>query len=97
MEVSKRRSRRVVLNAEVKLRRSEDIAYTVQLRDLSEHGCSVELINKVQVGERLWIKLPYLGSIEGLVRWEKEFTAGVDFVTPLHPAVVVTLSQKLKL
>ena len=91
-----RRSSRVSLRAEVRLRRSQDNPYTVQLRDLSMHGCSIELVNRVHVGERLWIKLPGIESIECFVCWEKEFTAGVDFVAPLHPAVFATLTHRLK-
>jgi hypothetical protein len=91
-----RRSSRVSLSAEVRLRRSQDVPYSVQLRDLSLHGCSIELVNRVHVGERLWIKLPSIESIECFVRWEKEFTAGVDFVAPLHPAVFATLRQRLE-
>jgi hypothetical protein len=91
-----RRSNRFRLTAEVRLRRSQDNPYTVQLRDLSMHGCSVELVNRVHVGERLWIKLPGVESIECFVRWEKEFTAGVDFASPLHPAVLAALTQRFK-
>jgi hypothetical protein len=68
----------------------------VQLRDLSLHGCSIELVNRVHVGEQLWIKLPGIESIGCFVCWEKEFTAGVDFVAPLHPAVFAMLRQRLE-
>ena len=91
-----RRSSRVSLSAEVRLRRLQDVPYSVQLRDLSLHGCSIELVNRVQVGERLWIRLPSIESIECVVRWEKEFTAGVDFVAPLRPAVFAMLRQRLE-
>lgn len=76
------------------MRRSTDRPYEVKLRDLSTHGCSIDLINRVQLGERLWIKLPGLGSIEGFVCWAKEFHAGIMFLTPLHPAVFNMLRQK---
>lgn len=91
-----RRSIRVQREAEVKLRRSADRAYQVQLRDISQHGCSIDLINKVQVGERLWVKLPGLEAIEGFVCWKKEFTEGIDFAAPLHPAVFDMLAAKHK-
>ena len=94
MTVSPRRTIRRKIDAEVILRRSLDQPYKVKLRDLSLNGCSVELVNHVQLGERLWIKLPGLDSIEGFVRWEENFRAGSDFLTPLHPAVFDMLLQK---
>ena len=82
------------MDAEVRLRRSTDKPYKVRLRDVSQHGCSVELVNRVQLGERVWIKLPDLESIEGFVCWEDEFCAGIDFAGPLHPAVFDMLRAK---
>jgi len=94
MNDSPRRTIRHKIDAEVTLRRSLDQPYKVKLRDLSQHGCSVELVNHVQLRERLWIKLPGLDSIEGVVCWEEDFHAGIDFLTPLHPAVFDMLLQK---
>ena len=71
-----RQSVRVRLDAEVRLRRAVDRPHEVKLRDLSTHGCSVDLVNRVQAGDRLWVKLPGLESIEGFVCWAKEFHAG---------------------
>lgn len=89
-----RRSMRIRLKAEVRFLRASDRPYYVQLRNLSEDGCSVELINPVNVGEKVWIKLPGLEAIEGIVRWQSDFTAGVVFATPLHPAVLTMLIQR---
>ena len=57
MNDTPRRSVRVRLNAEVKVRRAADISHEVKLRDLSTHGCSVELVNPVLTGDRVWITL----------------------------------------
>ena len=89
-----RQSVRVRLHAEVRLRRAVDRPHEVKLRDLSTHGCSVDLVNRVQAGDRLWVKLPGLESIEGFVCWAEEFHAGIVFLTPLHPAVFDMLQQK---
>lgn len=94
MNDTPRRSIRVRLNAEVKLRRPADKACQVQLRNLSLHGCSVDVLTHVHPGDRLWITLPGLQSIEGFVCWEEEFRAGIVFLTPLHPAVFDLLRQK---
>ena len=83
-----RRSRRVQWDAEVTLCRADDLSYHVRLRDISQHGCSLELVNRIPVGGRLWLRIPDLSPIAGVVRWEKDFSAGVDFETPLHPSVL---------
>ena len=68
--------------------RPNDLSYNVRLRDISQHGCSLELVNRIPVGGRLWLRIPDLSPIAGVIRWEKHFLAGVDFETPLHPSVL---------
>ena len=94
MTGSPRRTLRHNIDAEVTLRRSLDQPYKVKLRDLSLHACSIELVDHVQHRERLWIKLPGLDSIEGVVCWEENFHAGIDFLKPLHPVVFDMLLRK---
>lgn len=61
---------------------------SVRLRDLSSHGCSVELVDRVQVHEVLWVKFPDIEARRGVVRWEKDYTCGIEFDAPFHPAVI---------
>ena len=53
-----RRSRRVQWDAEVTLCRADDLSYNVRLRDISQHGCSIELVNRIPVGGWLCCGFP---------------------------------------
>jgi len=68
---------------------------SVELRDLSAHGCSIELVNRVSVGETLFLKIPGLDQLTGVVCWVNGFTCGVELDPPLHPAVVDALIKRL--
>lgn len=82
-----RRSQRVALTAEIELRRTRTTRHSVTVRDLSCHGCCINLIDRVSLDEIIWIKLPGIESLEAYVCWTKGFVAGVEFTKPLHPAV----------
>jgi hypothetical protein len=90
-----RRSIRVALEAEVSIRRAAEKPRTAQLRDLSSHGCSVELASKVNLDEIVWVKLPGIEARQGFVCWIKEYTCGIEFDAPLHPAVMDMLAMRL--
>ena len=90
-----RRSIRVALEAEVSIRRAAEKPRTAQLRDLSSHGCSVELASKVNLDEIVWVKFPGIEARRGFVCWVKEYTCGIEFDPPLHPAVMDMLSKQL--
>ncbi|GAC1573835.1 MAG: hypothetical protein NVS3B5_03720 [Sphingomicrobium sp.] len=79
---------RVALDAKVSIRRAAEKYRVAQLRDLSSHGCSVELAARVNLDEIVWIKLPGIEARQGFVCWVREYTCGIDFDTPLHPAVM---------
>src|SRR4028118_1752105 len=62
-----RRSGRVELDAEVLVRRTSGNSYRVRVFDLSPHGCKVEFIEGPTLDERIWIKIPGLDGLEGMV------------------------------
>lgn len=82
-----RRAERVPLRADILFRRSGDARYAVDLVDLSPDGCRIDLPEVLTIGERVWIALPGLEPIQAEVRWVKEWTAGIQFLRPLYPAV----------
>ena len=90
-----RSSTRLALRAQVHLRGERQIGHTVMIRDLSTNGCCLDVVYRVKLDERLWVKLPGLETIEAFVCWENEFVAGVEFVKPLHPAVLTMLEQQI--
>ena len=67
----------------------------VRLLDLSAQGCSVELIDRVKLHETLWVRFPGLEARQGAVCWEKEYSCGIEFHAPLHPAVLDLLAARL--
>nr|MDQ3077917.1 PilZ domain-containing protein [Pseudomonadota bacterium] len=59
-------------------------------------GCRVELVERVRPGDRLWLSLPGIESLEAAVCWVDNFVAGVEFVRPLHPSVFEMLTQRMR-
>lgn len=90
-----RRAIRIGLDAQVSIRRAAEHYRTAQLKDLSSHGCSVELAARVNLDETVWIKLSGMEARQGLVCWVKDYTCGIDFDAPLHPAVMDMLALRL--
>lgn len=90
-----RRSNRVVVNAEITLRRSGALSYRVRVFDASPLGCKLEFVERPQLEERVWVKFDRLEAIEGIVCWVDGFYAGVGFTAPMHPAVFDALLTRL--
>ena len=91
-----RRSARIAIAAEVSLRRLGNISYRVRLFDASPDGCKVELVERPRTGEHVLVKLPQLEALDAEVVWVEEFTAGLRFERPLHPAVFDLMVERLK-
>lgn len=86
---------RIGLEAEAIARRAGSPNYRVRIRDLSQAGCKLEIVDRPRVGERIWVKVEGLEALEATVRWVKNGLAGARFVRPLHPAVFDLLVQRL--
>lgn len=84
---SPRRSERVALDAAISLRRPGQLGYRVRIFDLSCHGCRVEFVERPAIDEQLWVRFDGLQPLEAEVCWIDGFMAGVNFVSPIHPAV----------
>ncbi len=93
-EPAERRACRVLLDAEIDLRRSGHLKHRVTIRDFSPEGASLNLVDRVALGETVWIKFDGLESLESSVRWTHDFVAGVRFAKPLHSAVFAKLLQQ---
>ena len=91
-----RKAERVPFDAEIELRRTRGLKYRVNVRDFSPEGCSINLVDRVELDEIIWIKLPGLASLEADVCWTKDFVAGVKFTTPLHPSVFAMITDPPK-
>ena len=92
---SERKAPRVPLPTEVTLRRYGYNAWKVKVLDASITGCRVEALERLVEGETVWLKMPGIDSIQARVAWAKDWNAGLEFATPLHPAVFDMLRARL--
>ncbi len=86
---------RVLLNVTATLRRLGMPAYRVNVSDLSPQGCKVDVVERPRVGEHLLIKFDGLDAIEAEVCWITDYSAGLQFERPIHPAVFDLLLVRL--
>jgi len=82
-----RRSERLGVHAKVQYRRSTVRMAGVTL-DLSCHGVRLAAIERMRIGEVLWITLPGLQPRRAVVKWVDRFDVGCEFDEALHPAVL---------
>lgn len=91
-----RKSARVDLAGEVTLRRPGKNNYRVRIFDASPDGCKIELLDRPNFDEILFVRFDGMDLLEARVCWVEGFTAGVEFHKPLHPAVFDNLMKKLR-
>ena len=89
-----RKSARVAITAEVQLRRRGQHNYQVNIFDLSAEGCRIDLIEKPQLDEEIWVKFDGLEALIATVCWVEGNTAGVEFQRAIHPAVLDHVVKK---
>ena len=90
-----RKTARTPIAAEVHLRRSGEISYTVNAYDMSEHGCKVEFVERPWLGETVWVKFDGIEALRSTVRWTGDFAAGLEFERPIDARVLETLMRRL--
>jgi len=91
-----RQHERASLEAKILLRRTGRKNYFVQTVNVSPSGCRVDFVDRPSVGERHWVKFDGLDALEGEVRWVLGFSAGLEFIRPIYPAVFELLLAKLR-
>ena len=95
-QAERRRSVRVATSSEVLVRRIGAFNFSVPLSDISIGGCRVEMLEPTEPGDALVARLPQLQPLGSCVRWSEGTTAGVEFLTTLHPAVFDMLLTRLE-
>ena len=90
-----RKSSRLTLTAEVRLRRIGGSNYRVNVFDLSPQGCRIELIDRPREGEQVLIKFEGLETLEAGVCWVEGHRGGLRFEKTIHPAVFELLLTRL--
>lgn len=63
-------------------------ASSIVVFDLSTHGCGFEATCHLEIGSRVWLKLPGMESWPGRIAWTENNRGGLSFDRPLHEAVV---------
>jgi hypothetical protein len=86
---------RVKIGAPIALRRSFAQRAPGRLIDLTAFGCRVEMTEWTRPGERLFVSLPTIESLESAARWIDGRVAGLQFARPLHPAVFEMLARRM--
>ena len=69
--------------------------YRVKIFDLSIHGCKAEFIERPKLDELVWVKLEGLDALEAMVCWVRGFEVGLEFESPMHPAVFDMMVARL--
>lgn len=88
---------RVATDAEIIVRRIGGFNFEVALRDVSAHGCQIELIEACEVGDPIIARFPQLEPLGSRVCWTRGTTTGIEFQTKIHPAVFDHLLGRLDL
>lgn len=82
-----RRSARIELSAEIKLRRAGQSGYRVKIHDISPDGCRAAFVERPKLDERVWVKFQGMDALEAIVCWVRDLEVGLEFENSIHPAV----------
>lgn len=93
-EGCRRRSARARVDHEVAVKKLGGFGFQLPARDVSPDGCRVELVEMVDAGERVIVRLPALEPLGAEVAWVQGANAGLQFQRTLHPAVFEQLMER---
>ncbi|MEO8455028.1 MAG: PilZ domain-containing protein [Sphingomicrobium sp.] len=93
-ENCRRESPRAPVEAEVAVKKLGGFGFQLQALNVSAGGCRVELIEMVNSGEPVIVRLPTLEPLGAEVAWVQGANAGLHFNRPLHPAVFDQLMDR---
>ena len=94
-EGCRRRSCRRPVDHEVSVKKVGGFGFQLATQDVSPDGCRVELVEMVDTGERVIVRLPSIEPLGAEVAWVKGANAGLQFQRPLHPAVFEQLIDRV--
>ena len=79
---------------EVGVKKLGGFGFQLPTLDVSAEGCRVELVEMVDAGERVIVRLPALEPLGAQVAWVQGANAGLRFQRPLHSAVFDQLMDR---
>ncbi|WP_293990683.1 PilZ domain-containing protein [Sphingomonas sp.] len=86
--VEQRKFGRVEIGSSVTVRAQTGGRETGVIQNLSVGGCAISAPGYYPVGARIFVNISKFQSFAGQVVWNDGARMGVQFDTPLHPAVV---------
>jgi hypothetical protein len=93
---SSRTCERLALAAEVTLRRTGRPSYRVRVLDISPSGCRLDVVDRLDVDQHVWIKFDGLEAFEAKVCWFAGFKVGLRYANPIHPAVFDQMMKRFQ-
>jgi hypothetical protein len=90
----RRRSCRRPVEHEIGVKKLGGFGFQLATVDVSPEGCRVELVEMVDAGERVIVRLPALEPLGAQVAWVRGANAGLHFQRPLHSAVFDQLMDR---
>lgn len=94
MSEDRRINERAAIDITVDFRRAGRTPFKVNLADLSRTGCHAETVSKVPTGDQIWITLPGLAPLQGVVRWSSPQGFGVQWAAPIHESIFDDFLQR---
>jgi hypothetical protein len=91
-----RSGKRIAITAEVTMRRSGRPNYRTTVLDVSTYGCSLEVVDRPEIDEHVWIKFDALEAVEAKVCWIVGHKCGLRYVRPIHRAVFDLMIARLR-
>lgn len=93
--IERRRFSRRKVASEAQVRRVGGFSFEVALVDISADGCKVEMLEPCQEGDTAITRFRHLEPLGSRVCWVSGTTTGMQFSTPIHPAVFDMLLGRL--
>jgi PilZ domain-containing protein len=93
-EGCRRRSCRRPVEHEIGVKKLGGFGFQLPTLDVSAEGCRVELVEMVDAGERVIVRLPALEPLGAQVAWVQGANAGLHFQRALHSAVFDQLMDR---
>lgn len=91
-----RKAVRVPVSAEVRLRRSGQPAYRLEVVDMTPSGCRVHFVDRPHLDEQVLLKFDGLEALPATVCWVRGFEAGLELDKPMHEAVFEHVTRHIR-
>lgn len=95
-ELEDRSAPRIYLSLPAKLRPRNQSAFNVTITDLSLSGFACRAITSMSQGDRCWLTMPGLESMQAEVVWNDGHTVGCSFNNLLNQVVLDALIARYK-